>query len=109
MKTHGRNPVASSLAAALALRMTAINCAAGARIVSRIALAAVPLLLWGPPADAQVASAVVCSMAASGVNFGEVTGQSLAATGDIVLRCTGSGTVLYTIGLTTGLSGIYGL
>jgi len=108
VKTHGRNPVASSLTAALALEMAAISRAAAARIVRKITLAAVPFLLWGSPADAQLAS-IVCSISASGVNFGEVTGQALASTGDIVLRCTGNGSSAYTLALTTGLSGTYGL
>ena len=77
-------------------------------MIRKIALAAILFLLSGTAANAQLAS-VVCSMSATGVNFGEVTGGQLRATGAIVLRCTGNGTVAYTISLTTGGSGIYPL
>jgi spore coat protein U-like protein len=96
----------SSLAAALVLGMAAIHRAAGARMIRNTALAAVLFLLAGSPADAQLAT-VICSMSSTGVNFGTTTGEAETATGNIILRCTGNGTVGYTISLTTGLSGIY--
>jgi spore coat protein U-like protein len=77
-------------------------------VIRTLALAAILFLVSRSAANAQLAS-VVCSMSATGVNFGEVTGGQLSTTGAIVLRCTGNGTVAYTISLTTGLSGIYGL
>jgi spore coat protein U-like protein len=100
--------LASSLAAALALRMAAIKRAAGAQMVRKLALAAVLFLLSASPADAQLSSAV-CSMSASGVNFGTTTGEATTAVGNLVLRCTGNGNVSYSIALTTGLSGVYPL
>ncbi len=78
-------------------------------MVRKIALAAVLFLLSGSPADAQVLASAICSMSASGVNFGATTGEDLTATGTLTLRCTGNGNPSYTIALTTGLSGIYGL
>ena len=93
--------LASSLAAA-------IKRAAGAQMIRKLALAAVLFLLSGSPADAQLSSAV-CSMSASGVNFGTTTGEALTAVGNLTLRCTGNGNVSYSIALTTGLSGIYAL
>ncbi len=75
-------------------------------MVRKIALAAVLFLLSGSPADAQLASAV-CSMSASGINFGETSGQAETTLGSIVLRCTGNGNVSFTISLTTGASGNY--
>jgi spore coat protein U-like protein len=77
--------------------------------VRRIGLpAAVLFLLWGSPADAQFGT-IICSISASGINFGAVTGQATTAAGDLVLRCTGNGAQSYEIALTTGLSGTYGL
>ena len=86
-----------------ALRMAAIN---HAQMVRRIALAAVLFLLTALPAEAQLATAI-CSMSASGVNFGETSGEASTTTGTLVLRCTGNGNVTYTISLTTGVSGTY--
>ncbi len=101
--------LASSLAAALTLKMAAINRDAGAQVIRNLALAAVLFLLSASPADAQLSSAI-CSMSASGVNFGTPPeGQASTAVGNLTLRCTGNGNVKYTIALTTGLSGIYGL
>ena len=77
-------------------------------MIRRIALAAILFIFSGSATNAQLSS-VVCSMSSSGVNFGDVMGQTLSSMGAIVLRCTGNGTVGYTISLTTGLSGIYGL
>ena len=89
--------------------MAAINRAAGAQMVRKIALAVVLFLLSGSPADAQLSSAV-CSMSASGVNFGTPPeGQTSTAVGNLTLRCTGNGNPSYSIALTTGLSGIYAL
>ncbi len=77
-------------------------------MVRKIALAAVLFLLAASPANAQLASAV-CSMSASGVNFGTTTGEATTAVGNLVLRCTGNGNPSYSIALTTGLSGVYAL
>lgn len=68
-------------------------------------LAALLFLLSGIDAKA----AAVCTLSASGMDFGEVSGSVLTDTGAIVISCVGNGNVDYVITLTTGHSGRYGL
>ena len=78
-------------------------------MIRRIALAAVLSLLLGSPADAQLPGVAVCSMSATGVNFGTVMGGAQSGLGELTLRCTGLGVVSYNIELSTGNSLTYRL
>jgi spore coat protein U-like protein len=72
-------------------------------VIRKIVLAAILFILSGAAANA----AVLCSLSASGVAFGEVTKTGLTSTGAIVIRCSGSGSTDYVVTLTTGLANTY--
>ncbi len=68
---------------------------------------ALALLLFGTRA-ADAASAI-CTLSATNVAFGVVTGATVTAAGQVTLHCTGNGNVNYSLSLSTGSSGSYTL
>ncbi len=69
----------------------------------RIALA-IALLAFAPAA---AHATVTCTASSSGIAFGTFISSQIRVTGDLMLSCSGTGTSVYTVSLSTGSSGTY--